>query len=139
MSSGQAARYCLVSPDTIVNWIAGGKIPAQRTVGGQFRIRLKDLRVFMLAHGMRTDQLDSDMGFQPVCWEFWASLPDRVGHRGGPTCGDCPVYRSRATVCREIRPLLPGGTVRAPSCQDCLFFSSLRETDDDERSTTGKG
>ena len=66
VSSGQAARYCLVSPDTIVNWIAGGKIPAQRTVGGQFRIRLKDLRVFMLAHGMRTDQLDSDMGFQPV-------------------------------------------------------------------------
>lgn len=139
VSSGQAARYCLVSPDTIVNWIAGGKIPAQRTVGGQFRIRVKDLRTFMLDHGMGTEQLDSDMGLKPVCWEFWASLPDSADRSGGPTCGDCPVYRSRASVCWEIRPLLPGGTVRAPACHDCLFYSSLRETDDDERSTTGQG
>lgn len=140
VSSGQAARYCLVSPDTIVNWIASGKIPAQRTVGGQFRIRLNDLRSFMVDHGMRTDQLDDETNYQPVCWEFWGPRSERNGETSqGLSCRLCPVYRSEATVCWKIRPLLPGGTVRATTCSNCLFFSSFKESDDDARSTTGKG
>jgi len=73
---------------------------------------VNDLRAFMAAHGMRTKGLDEDLGLSPLCWEFW---PDR----GGPgaclgsarSCAECPVYRSRAEVCHEVRPLLPGGTV----------------------------
>jgi excisionase family DNA binding protein len=129
VSSGQAAQYCLVSPGTIVNWIAGGMLEAQRTVGGQFRIRVDDLRALMSEHGMRTDQLDGDFGLHPNCWEFWAHhSTEAQSCDRGPTCEDCPVHRSEASKCHEVRPLLPGGTLRAPSCSDCLFFSTVMET-----------
>ncbi len=133
VSSGEAARYCLVTPDTIVNWIASGHLPAQRTRGGQYRIRIDDLRGFMAEHGMRTDLLDEDLGLSPTCWEFWASL-DQTGRcpPHAPTCAQCPVYRSRAGVCHEVRPLLPGGTVRAPACLDCIYFATVRGVERDE-------
>lgn len=127
LTTGEAARHCLVSPDTIANWIASGHLPAQRTRGGQYRIWVDDLRTFMAAHGMRTDLLDRDLGLSPTCWEFWASL-DQTGRcpHGEPSCDQCPVYRSHASVCHEVRPLLPGGTLRAPSCVDCIFFATVR-------------
>src|SRR3990172_4938117 len=65
LTTGEAARHCLVTPDTIANWIASGHLPAQRTRGGQYRIRVEDLRAFMAAHGMRTDLLDEDLGLSP--------------------------------------------------------------------------
>lgn len=128
LTTGQAARYCLVSPDTIVNWIASGHLRAQRTAGGQYRIRAEDLREFMVEHGMRTDELVKDFGLRPMCWEFWTLL-DGMARSVNQTvsCHDCPVFRARASVCHEIRPLLPGGTLRAPSCADCVFFATVGE------------
>lgn len=133
LSTGEAARHCLVSPDTIGNWIASGHLPAQRTRGGQWRIRVDDLRAFMAAHGMRTDSLNEDLGLSPSCWEFWSSL-EKTGPcpHATPECADCPVHRSRAGVCHEIRPLLPGGTRRAPSCVDCIFFVTVRGVERNE-------
>ncbi len=133
VSSGRAASYCLVSPGTIVNWIAGGMLEAQRTVGGQFRIRVDDLRAFMKDHDMRTDQLDSDFGIHPTCWEYWSELSKEPhGTNQKPACGACPVFRSSASKCHLVRPLLPGGTKRAPSCRDCLFFLTVMETESDD-------
>ncbi len=127
VSCGEAARHCLVTADTISKWIAAGHLPAQRTRGGEYRIRVEDLRDFMVAHGMRMDLLDEELGLFPTCWEFWASL-DRTARTPahGPNCDQCPVHRSRASVCHEVRPLLPGGTVRAPSCSDCIYFATVR-------------
>jgi excisionase family DNA binding protein len=120
----------LVSADTIANWISAGRLPAQRTVGGQYRIRLSDLRSFMTAHGMSTELLDEELGRAPTCWRFWTS----PGQSDPPaTCVECPVYRAQASVCHEIRPLLPGGTQRALSCADCDFLAG-RRAPDDERS-----
>ncbi len=133
LSSGKAAQYCLVSPGTIVNWITGGMLEAQRTVGGQFRIRVDDLRSFMRDHGMRTDQLDGDFGLHPNCWEYWEQRSKDTDYEGyNPNCTDCPVYKSRATRCHEVRPLLPGGIQQAHSCKDCLFFSTVMETENDD-------
>ncbi len=127
LTTGEAARHCLVSPDTIANWIANGHLQAQRTRGGQYRIWVDDLRTFMTAHGMRTDLLDQDLGLSPTCWEFWASLDQTSGcPHAELNCGQCPVYRSHASVCHEVRPLLPGGTLRAPSCVDCIYFATVR-------------
>ncbi len=69
----------------------------------------------------------------PMCWDFWGAL-DRSSPTPtrGPSCAQCPVFRSRAEVCHEIRPLLPGGTVRAPSCPDCLFLATVRGIESDE-------
>ena len=69
-STGQAARYCFVTADTILNWINSGSLTAQRTVGGQYRIRSQDLLAFMRDHGMSTELLESEMGIRPHCWEF---------------------------------------------------------------------
>ena len=134
VSTGEAARHCLVSPDTIANWIADGGLPAQRTRGGQYRIWVEDLRAFMTAHGMRTDTLDHDLGLTPTCWEFWASIDQTSPccSPGEPACNACPVYRSHADACHEVRPLLPGGTVRAPACVDCIYFLTVRGIERDE-------
>jgi excisionase family DNA binding protein len=122
-STGEAARYCLVSPATIVNWIAGGHLAAQRTRGGQYRIRLKDLRAFMAAHGMRTEDLDEDLGLSLPCWEFWRHRSHVEARTASSSCDECPVHRSHAETCHEVRPLLPGGTLRAPACAGCAYFT----------------
>ena len=132
VSSGRAARYCLVSSDTIANWIGAGRLPAQRTAGGQYRIRLSDLRAFMKAHEMRTDLLEEELGHTPVCWQFWSERGDRGQTDPPATCVECPVYRGRAEVCHEVRPLLPGGTLRALSCADCDFLAGQGEPDSEE-------
>jgi excisionase family DNA binding protein len=127
VSTGTAARYCLVNATTIAKWIAAGHLRAQRTRGGRYRIRIDDLRAFMAVHGMRTDILDQDQGLVPTCWEFWASI-DRTGAGRGecPTCASCPVFQSAAAVCHAVRPFLPGATLRAPSCPDCIYFATVR-------------
>jgi excisionase family DNA binding protein len=134
LTTGQAAKHCLVSPDTIANWIAAGRLPAQRTVGGQYRIRLSDLRSFMRSHGMRTDLLDAETGHRATCWEFWATwISSGLVHGVCATCADCPVFRGRAEVCHEVRPLLPGGTQRAQSCADCQYLAMFDEQTIEER------
>lgn len=129
VSSGQAARYCLVSSDTIANWIAAGRLVAQRTAGGQYRIRLSDLRRFMKDHDMRTDLLEEEIGEAPVCWQYWSERTGCPRSEPPATCVDCPVYRGRAEVCHEVRPLLPGGTLRALSCAECSFLAGSGEPD----------
>lgn len=115
-----------MSADTIANWIAAGRLPAQRTAGGQYRIRVADLRRFMQDHDMRTDLLDGESGREQACWEFWSSASARGGGPDAPpaTCLGCPVYLGRAEVCHEIRPHVAGGTLRALSCADCEFLAT---------------
>ena len=122
VSTGQAALYCFVSAGAVLHWIADGQLPAQRTPGGQYRILLADLRAFMVQHGMRTDSLDGDLRHLPFCWESWMQAGKRTA--GAPCrdeCAACPVYRSGALLCHEIRPFLPSGTLRAKHCADCEY------------------
>lgn len=130
LTTGQAARYCLVSADTIVKWIATGRLEAQRTAGGQYRIRCDELRAFMTALGMRTDQLDSETGHSLACWEFFRSR----GPGGGlaAACTDCAVRKSGAAVCHEVRPLI-GATPNAPSCAECDYLAACRDLYEEKR------
>jgi len=95
VTTGQAARYCLVSPDTIVNWIKAENLPAQRTIGGQFRILVDDLRQFMVHNNMNTALLDEELQYRPYCWEFRRG-PRAQGSPPGSTCRACPVTRGGA-------------------------------------------
>jgi excisionase family DNA binding protein len=122
LTTGEAARYCFVSAGSVVNWIAAGSLVAQRTAGGQFRIRVADLRAFMRAHAMRTDALDANFPPCASCWAYWAvEAPASSSGALARACADCPVYRARAAVCNEIRPLLPGAPSPAQSCADCEY------------------
>jgi len=126
LSIVEAARRCRVSANTVAQWIAAAQLPAQVARGGDYRIRVDDLRSFMETHEIEKDLLEEDHGLLPTCWEFWRSI-DRTGGCPSATvsCAKCPVYRSRATVCHEVRPLLPGGTLRAPTCLDCIYFATV--------------
>lgn len=121
VSTGKAARYCFVTPGAILNWISSGQLPAQRTIGGQNRILVSDLRAFMVSHGMSTTSLDLDIGHQAPCWEYWQVRTRGALRPASTPCDDCPVFRSKALLCHEIRPHLPGGTLRAPACSTCDF------------------
>ncbi|MBN2328661.1 MAG: helix-turn-helix domain-containing protein [Candidatus Omnitrophica bacterium] len=119
LTTGQAARYCFVSSDTIANWIKADCLPAQRTVGGQFRILVDDLHHFMRRHGMSTDLLDQELETRCYCWESHSGC-------GKPTpdskCERCPVFQSMAFNCFYLRSLIPKAEWLCSNCNECAYF-----------------
>ena len=51
-TTGEIASHCHVSQETVANWIKGGRLKAYATPGRHRRIRLGDLREFLVEHGM---------------------------------------------------------------------------------------
>ena len=121
LTTGRAARYCLVSPDTIVKWIKAESLLAQRTIGGQFRIFVDDLREFMMRNEMSTALLDTELDSRPYCWECQRGVHAEAGTPGTP-CGVCPVYRSQALNCFELRAMSREQSWARADCQDCAYF-----------------
>ena len=117
LSTGQAARYCYVTSYTIVNWIHTRRLRAQKTAGGQYRIRLGDLREFMRANDMRTDLLEEEKGFRPYCWEFHC----QPGEEASP-CDSCLVRRSGSEYCYELRSVIPLSGCLYQECESCEYY-----------------
>jgi excisionase family DNA binding protein len=126
-STGQAARFCYVTSDTILNWIRSNRLPAQRTAGGQHRIRLDDLRSFMLENGMGTGLLDAEKDVRPYCWEFHCHVTGRHSTQAamGP-CAECLVRRSGTLNCWELHGLLSATRRRVDACEDCDYYANWR-------------
>ena len=124
LSTGKAAKYCLVTADTVKNWIRAGLLPAQRTVGGQYRVRIDDLRLFMLERDMSVRELDEDLGETPLefCWEYYRRRVRR--HAGEPdACDDCVVKRTLALVCYELRKHVDHRRVYCKTeCPECGYY-----------------
>ncbi|MGA9752620.1 MAG: helix-turn-helix domain-containing protein [Acidobacteriota bacterium] len=116
-STGQVARFCFVTPETILNWIRANQIKAQRTAGGQYRIRLEDLRTFMLERGMETALLDEEKDVRPFCWEFHCQ-----GSLQGEACDTCLIHRSGALNCWQLHGLLPLTARRFRDCEECDYY-----------------
>ena len=127
LSTGQAAKYCSVKPDTILKWIKRGKVPAERTAGGHYRIQRKDLEPLALV-----PQPADEAGApgrprgQPLrCWEY-------LGHGDGvpEQCEDCIVLRSRAAWCFQLaehaRDLGHAQRFCAESCEECAYYQRVR-------------
>jgi excisionase family DNA binding protein len=51
ISTGEAARACGVSTQTIVNWIRQGRLRAATTGGGRYRVHVESLVEFLKASG----------------------------------------------------------------------------------------
>jgi excisionase family DNA binding protein len=129
LTTGQAARYCLVSPDTIVKWIKAKRLPAQRTVGGQFRIFVDGLRQFMVENEMSTELLDAECDCRPYCWEYHRWVRGAAG-TSGSACSRCPVYRTKALNCFELRAISVGCGCEDRKCEDCAYFKAWAEPTD---------
>ena len=117
LTTGQAARHCFVTADTIANWIRSGLLRAQRTAGGQYRIRTEDLRTFMSAKGMSTAALDGEAESRVPCWEFRS--PDT---QAGSRCAECLVRYLKALDCFKLMGMRSGGNWPARDCLECEYF-----------------
>ena len=126
MSTGQAARFCFVTPETILNWIRSNRLKAQRTAGGQYRVPLADLRKFMIENGMDTTLLDAEKDVRPYCWEFHCQVTSRYGDSSLEVCHGCLVHRSGTSNCWELHGLLPVTRRRFDVCADCEYYHTWR-------------
>ncbi len=126
LTSGQAARYCYVTSDTIVNWIKAKCLPAQRTMGGQYRILIDDLRHFMFRHGMNTELLDDEFEARTYCWETYIHERKKNGVVTDP-CEDCLVRKSLAFNCFVLRAVLPDRHWLCSQCRDCEYHQKWHD------------
>ena len=131
LTSGQAARYCLVSADTIVKWIKAENLPAQRTIGGQFRILVDELRQFMVRNDMSTALLDAELDCRPYCWEYHHGAHGEAGPPGAP-CNECPAFRTKALNCYELRAISAERNWTRANCQECPYFRKWASQRSDE-------
>lgn len=140
LTTGQAARLCAVTPDTVLKWIKKGKLTASRTAGGHYRIALPDLRPFLAEFGQRKTDIVSksptqssdelvaagrELEEEVPCWEFLS--------RDGvvlESCKSCVVYRVQATRCFLMAGLETDvGHSRQfceGSCEDCVYYQRLQ-------------
>jgi excisionase family DNA binding protein len=128
LSTGQAARFCYVTSETILNWIRSNRLRAQRTAGGQHRVLLEDLRSFMIENGMDTALLDAEKDVRPYCWEFHCRITSRYGSPSQEVCEDCLVHRSGTLNCWELHGLLPVTRRRFDACADCGYHRTWRRS-----------
>lgn len=126
LTTGQAARYCFVSSDTIANWIRADCLPAQRTFGGQYRILIDDLRHFMTRHGMSTDLLDQEMETRCYCWEYHSGCGKPVSQS---PCENCPAFKSLAFNCFHLRGAIQNGPWLRLRYAECSYFHKWGELD----------
>ncbi len=115
-STGQAARYCFVTGDTVLNWIKNGSLDAQKTPGGQYRIRVSSMYAFMRKHEMDTALIEAEHNIRPLCWEF------NCRRQGALGCQQCLVNRSGAPRCWELREVLHPTDARPEQCEQCDYF-----------------
>jgi excisionase family DNA binding protein len=130
LSSGQAARFCYVTSDTIVNWIRTGSLKAQRTAGGQYRICVTDLRAFMVAGGMSTALLDAEADIRPYCWEFHCEVGSPSASSRAMGCEACLVRRSGTLNCWTLHGLLPVTARRVGQCEQCDYYRRFHPAPD---------
>jgi len=105
LTTSQAARLLSVSPDTVLKWVKAGKLTANRTLGGHFRIPASELQIFNGEEDNKSTHANHNHlpNSYQYCWEFLAA--------GGPIkkeCKDCITFRSRASRCYELKDV-PGG------------------------------
>jgi excisionase family DNA binding protein len=124
LTTGQAAKLCSVTPDTVLKWIKKGRISARRTAGGHYRIERRVIEPLMVSPHPAAcpswELAESDPeGLH--CWEY---LSDRGTVRD--ECRQCVVYRVRAARCFLMAGLeVDVGHAREfcqASCDECVYY-----------------
>jgi excisionase family DNA binding protein len=129
LTTGQAAKLCSVTPDTVLKWIHSGALPARRTAGGHHRIDERDLTQFMGAIPRNQVQEQpassepTDQGLTHYCWEY------NNGDDVPEGCQECIVYKMRAQRCYEVAKLDPAightKTFCKGDCLDCDYYRQV--------------
>ncbi len=129
LTTGQAARLCSVTRDTVLKWIRAGRVPAQRTPGGHHRILRRDLELAVRSSEVERGKPQCDpaqVSFH-YCWEYFENgdLPH--------LCARCSVYLSRAHRCYELARTGSQtgyhGALCESDCGDCEYFQKVAGQD----------
>jgi len=128
LTTGQAAKLCSVTPDTVLKWIRKGRLEARRTAGGHFRIERRHLQTLLGPPPV------AETGDQPAagcssaglrCWEY---LSDRGAVR--EECRACTVYQVGATRCFLVAGMRSDvGHARrfhGTSCESCVYYRRVK-------------
>lgn len=124
LSTGQMADLCSVTPDTVLKWVKGGKIPANRTAGGHYRIHRSAVLSFLETEEPLGKSDQNGRSYQ-YCWEF-NSQTGAVQE----DCQNCIVYRSSALRCYEMSNLPEeAGHAKAfckTPCDECEYYKTVQ-------------
>ena len=119
LTTGQAAKFCSVTPDTILKWIKKGRLKGVRTAGGHYRVQRQDLQPHMVTPGPTAQPQGCPQNLH--CWQY---LSDRGVVRD--SCRECVVYRTRAAQCFGMAGLEADRGHRRrlcqTSCHDCVYY-----------------
>jgi len=124
LTTGQAAKLCSVTPDTVLKWIKRGRLTGVRTAGGHYRIKRRELEPLLLSQHPARSPSRRLPEYYPQGLRCWEYLSDRGEVRDN--CQECVVYRVRAARCFLMAGLEPDvGHARQfcqSSCEDCVYY-----------------
>lgn len=122
LTTGQAAKICAVTPDTVLKWIRSGRLPAQRTAGGHHRIAREDLERAIGDRGIpqKPTPKENEQRSFSYCWEYNGQGEVLDG------CRECAVYKMRALRCYEVveyaREVGHNMVFCQESCLECDYY-----------------
>lgn len=122
-TTGETASHCGVTPNAVFKWVQEGRILADRTPGGHYRISRESLMDFLKSRHIKKPGIGPKKLFQ-YCWEFHA----RFG-KIQENCRKCVVYRSRAARCYELieyaQEIGHFKLFCVNSCDDCDYYDMV--------------
>lgn len=124
LTTGEAARLCAVTPDTVRKWIRSGRLPAQCTAGGHHRIDRRDLEKVLRPALSLSRQGQGPSSPFSYCWEFYA-----VDGQLQLTCSNCIIFKTRAQRCYEISGANRWLDDCQESCHDCDYHQAVHHQD----------
>jgi excisionase family DNA binding protein len=129
LTTGQAARLCSVTPDTILKWIKRGRLAGTRTAGGHYRVERRDLEPYIPAAEQADQRAAQNVRARaarfPHCWELFT---DNGTVR--EDCEQCVVYKVGAERCFVMAGLgVEVGHSRhfcQSSCDECVYYRRVQ-------------
>jgi excisionase family DNA binding protein len=129
ISTGQAAKLCEVTRDTVLKWVKRGRLEAVRTAGGHFRINKESLRPYLISDVVKPGENSALPEISPAisyCWEYYAG--DGAVKDG---CRNCLVFQTRAEKCYLMAGLGKDagheGMHCKSTCMECEFYQYINE------------
>jgi len=119
LTTGEAAELCGVATDTVLRWVKSGRLRAEKTAGGHYRIPASEIAPLI---GTPTGRTVTRQQATPLhCWEY---LCPEGSVRS--ECRECIVYRSRTALCFQLAECGAdiGHAKRncRTSCEECVYY-----------------